>query len=293
MKTSYDGGLSWAELQIIWDDGNNTCGNPAPVVDRNTGNIYLLLTWNHGSDREPQIISETSQNTRRIFLIISKDNGTSWSDPEEITGDVKQPNWTWYATGPGSGIQIRSGHAKGRLMVGCDHIEAGTKKYFSHVIYSDDYGGHWQLGGSSPQDQVNECEVAELPGGTILLNMRNYDRTKKTRQVAISLDGGLTWQSQHHDPHLIEPICQGSLEVHPSKKLLLFSNPASQDKRENLTLRFSIDWGYSWSNSITLHQGPSAYSDLVVLDNGHVGCFFEAGDNSPYEQIVFAKINLD
>ena len=32
--------------------------------------------------------------------------------------------------------------------------------------------------------------VAELPGGKLMLNMRNYDRSKKARQVAISANGG-------------------------------------------------------------------------------------------------------
>ena len=101
-----------------------------------------------------------------MFVTHSTDDGLSWSDPREITADVKRDDWTWYATGPGSGIQIQHGPHQGRLVIPCDHIEAGTKRYYSHVIYSDDHGKSWQLGGSTPQHQVNECEVVELAGRT-------------------------------------------------------------------------------------------------------------------------------
>src|SRR5690606_27840988 len=99
---------------------------------------------------------------------------------------------------------------KGRLVIPCDHIEAASKKYYSHAIYSDDSGETWKLGNSTPQDQVNESTVAELYNGNLLLNMRNYNATG-FRQVSISKDGGHSWSDLKGDPTLIEPICQGSL----------------------------------------------------------------------------------
>ena len=137
--------------------------------------------------------------------------GLTWVTPKEITSSVKEPGWTWYATGPCTGIQIQEGKYKGRLIIPCDHIEAGTKKYYSHVIYSDDHGESWLLGGRTPVDQVNECQAVELADGSIMLNMRNYDRSKHTRAVSISHDGGITWGPLNRDPALIEPICQGSI----------------------------------------------------------------------------------
>ena len=43
---------------------------------------------------------------------------------------------------------------------------------------------------------------------------------------------------------------------------------------------------------ITLHEGPSAYSNLIKIDKNIIGCLFEAGLSSPYEGIVFQKFNL-
>ena len=41
LRRSTDGGQTWNPMQVIWDDGDNTCGNPAPVVDPETGRILL------------------------------------------------------------------------------------------------------------------------------------------------------------------------------------------------------------------------------------------------------------
>ncbi len=289
MKRSPDDGRSWGDLQVVWSDGANTCGNPAPVVDSETGRIFLLSTWNLGEDHEPDIISGKSRDTRRVFVLSSADEGQTWSDPFEITGQVKKENWTWYATGPVHGIQLRHGEHRGRLLIPCDHIEAVTREYRSHVIYSDDHGDSWQLGGIVPQDQVNECTVAELDEGRLLLNMRNYDRSQRSRRVSFSRDGGMSWSDIRPDPVLVEPICQASMlmfERDARPGLLLFLNPASREERVRMTLRMSPDQGGSWPVSRLLHEGPSAYSDMVQLNNREVLLLMETGAESPYEGIA-------
>ena len=293
VKRSIDNGVTWSQQHVVWDDAGNTCGNPAPVVDEKTGTIYLLMTWNRGDDHEKDIIAGKSKDTRRVYVTQSDDDGVTWSSPKEITSTIKKPNWTWYATGPGAGIQLLKGKYKGRLVIPCDFIEAETKQYYSHVIYSDDHGASWELGGVTPEPQVNECEVVELNTGELMLNMRNYDRAKHQRQVAISDDGGATWTTQRHDTALIEPICQASIRrvgkmrgTH--KRDILFSNPAHEKSRVNMTVRLSRDNGATWPHALVLHEGPSAYSDLVVLDNKRIACLYERGDKHAYETITFA-----
>jgi sialidase-1 len=288
LRRSADNGVSWSEQQVVWADAGNTCGNPAPVVDTQTGTIWLLLTWNRGDDKEPQIIAQTSKDTRRVFVTSSGDDGTTWATPKEITAEVKLPEWTWYATGPGAGIQLEK---NGRLVIPCDHIEAKTKRYFSHIVYSDDHGASWKLGGTTPRDQVNECEVVERSDGSLLLNMRSYDPTSRARQVAVSKDGGLTWGEQRPELALIEPICQASIR-RADKKTLLFSNPASRDARKNLTVRASSDEGKTWERRLTLHSGPSAYSDLVALAKNTLACLYECGEKGAYETITLARFTL-
>jgi sialidase-1 len=296
LKRSTDLGRTWQAAQLVWDDGANTCGNPCPVLDRETGEVWLLLTWNRGDDPEPKIIAGTSHDTRRVFVARSADEVLTWSKPREITPEVKLTNWTWYATGPGAGLQLERGAHRGRLVIPCDHIEAGSRRYYSHVIYSDDHGRTWKLGGSTPRDQVNECEVAQLADGRLLLNMRNYDRTQRTRQTAFSSDGGLSWTGQRHAAELVEPICQASLRRHSwpgagRPGVLLFSNPASA-KRERLTVRASFDEGQTWPVSRLLEARPSAYSCLAALPDGSIGLLYETGVKNPYETIIFARFDL-
>ena len=292
LRRSVDNGQTWSEMTVVWDDGNNTCGNPAPVLDEKTGKIILLSTWNLGGDHEGQIIDQVSKDTRRIFILSSLDDGITWTKAREITPDVKLPNWTWYATGPGNGIQIKQGQHKGRLIIPCDHIEAVTKKYFSHVVYSDDGGNNWKLGGTTPTDQVNESTVAEISKGKLLLNMRNYNETRY-RQTATSNDGGLNWSALQQDTSLPEPVCQASLIrlwQSGKKPVLVFSNPASQKKRENMMVKWSYDLGKTWSKSKLVHAGPAAYSNLVEISSGKIGLLFEGGSKSPYEGIAWIAV---
>ena len=296
LKRSIDGGKTWSDLIIIRDDSTNVCGNPSPVIDRKTGKIFLLSTWNRGDDTESEIINMTSVDTRRVYVMNSIDEGLSWSKPIEITDKVKKPNWTWYATGPVHGIQIREGSKKGRMIIPCDHIEANTKKYYSHIIYSDDGGSSWNIGGTTPQDQVNECSVAEIGKGKLILNMRNYDRTQMNRKISISNDYGESWGDIYDDIALVEPICQASILRYSFKGYgrndLLFINPADKNKRLNMTLRLSNDLGRTWTREFLLHEGPSAYSDITKLRYGNIGCLFEAGKNSPYEGIVYREVDV-
>src|SRR5579885_941079 len=109
LRRSFDGGKTWGKTQVVWDDGANTCGNPCPVLDARTGTVWLLLTHNLGSDTEAQIVSRTGKGTRTVWVTRSDDDGATWARPVEITRAVKRPDWTWYATGPGVGIQTKSG----------------------------------------------------------------------------------------------------------------------------------------------------------------------------------------
>jgi sialidase-1 len=289
LRRSEDGGRTFGPAQVVWDDGPSTCGNPAPVVDRRTGTVWLLMTHNPGDLREPELTTGQARGTRTVWVTHSEDDGRTWAKPREITTDVKRPEWTWYATGPGAGIQT----AGGRLVVPCDHKRPGDVGY-AHVIYSDDGGQTWRLGGSAGPN-TNESRVVELSDGRLMLNMRNYGvkgAGKLGRAVATSADGGGTWSEVTHDVALIEPVCQASLIRGPGRATFLFANPASL-KREKLTLRVSEDDCKTWPRAVVLHAGPAAYSDLAVLRDGTILCAYERGVKNAYEEITLARIRPD
>jgi sialidase-1 len=290
LKRSTDGGKTWLPAQIVWDDGMNTCGNPCPVVDRDTGVIWLLMSWNFGQLlREADVQVGFGEDSRRVFVTRSADEGATWSAPVEITAAVKRPEWTWYATGPGNGIQLRNG----RLVIPCDHKVKGTLTYHSHTIHSDDHGRTWQLGGIA-DDTTNESTVVELEDGALLLNMRNRSGWNR-RAIARSRDGGSTWSPVEYDDALVESMCQGSLVTvrrwNEASDRLLFSNPADT-WRARMTVRLSRDGGGTWPAARLIHEGPSAYSSLCVLPEGEVGLLYESGEKRPYERITYARFSL-
>lgn len=294
LKRSADGGRTWTAQQVLWHDGGNTCGNPCPVLDEATGTLWLLLTHNLGTDREHDITARTAKGTRTVWVASSGDNGATWTKPAEITSTAKLPGWTWYATGPGVGIQVRRGPHAGRLVIPCDHVcdDPGVDGPISgsHAIYSDDHGKTWSLGGTI-RPKVNECQVVELADGrgTLLMDMRS-NRGQNVRAQATSPDGGLTWTAPADAEALMEPVCQASIIRHESG-LLLFSNPAART-RTNLTVRSSTDDGRTWNDVVTLHAGPSAYSCLVSLSAAEAGCLYECGETKGYEKITFARFSV-
>ncbi len=270
MKTSDDNGKTWSSLKVIWDNDNNTCGNPTPVVDRITGEVIVAATLNND----------------RVFILRSTDEGNSWQTPLDITSAVKQPDWKWYATGPVHAIQLEQLTYKNRLVVPCNHTVSGIDKHVSHIIFSDDHGKTWQLGGSVLRENTDECTVAELANGNLLLNMRNADRELPNRKTSISQDGGATWTTPVYDSTLVEPVCQGSLLRYTfSPDILLFANPKHKQKRKNLTLYISRDSGKTWFKQITINARKSAYNDLAVLSTGDLLCVFETGKIWAYSGI--------
>ena len=308
IRRSTDGGETWSRQQVVWDDGGNTCGNPCPVVDQETGTIWLLLTHNPGDEGLRAILQPGARGTRTVWVTSSEDDGQTWAPPREITATTKKPDWDWYATGPGVGIQLRHGPHKGRLVIPCDYSYPPSSPdeavpsygepapaFGSHVIYSDDHGKSWHLGGNI-QPHGDECQVAELTDGRILLNFRSYFG-RNLRGRSWSSDGGMTWSEPQDDPQLTEPVCQASLLRYGwpgtgGRSRLLFSNPAATE-RVRMTVRLSYDEGESWPVSRLLHEGPSAYSSLAVLPDGAIACLYERGDESAYETITLARFGLD
>lgn len=289
MKRLEPGQEAFGNLVVVWDDGPNTCGNPCPVLDRETGTIWLWMTQNLGEDREPDIVARKSKGTRTVWLSRSDDHGRTWSKPVEMTQHVKLPQWSWYATGPGCGIQTQDG----RLVIPCDHI-ADDGTWGSHVILSDDHGQTWKLGGIA-RPKTNECEVVELSDGRLLLNMRNYNRQFNCRAVADSSDGGLTWSEVRYDQTLVEPVCQASIRRIEGinvngRPLIAFSNPADPKERRRMTVRWSADDGKTWPWSIVVWEGQSAYSCLSCLPDGTVLLLYERGEKHAYERITLARI---
>jgi len=304
MKRSFDNGKTWSPLQIIKDyPGQEAAGDPCLLVDRQTGTIWVFFDYiipvegfDVGLAARFKKASDFD-NTRKIWLYAMKsdDDGETWSEPIDLTPVLKNPEWDYLAAAPGMGIQARNG----RLLVPTYSKQFNININRCHLIYSDDHGETWKMGGEIGEYNV-EPQIVELIDGSLLMNMRQM-KGRGHRMYTISKDMGQTWQDIVDETTLPEPGagCQASFIRYTNKNdgylknRLLFSNPASTEGRLNMTVRVSYDEGKTWTYSKTLHKGPSAYSCMTVLPDGSIGILYERGEKGTRNLITFARFTLE
>jgi len=275
MRRSSDNGLTWGAVQVVIDAGDDTAGNPAPVVDHDTGRLWLPYCTNPGDDMQQ----------RSVWVTYSDDGGQTWAPSRDLTPDIKPEAWSWYATGPGRSIQL----ASGRLLVPSNHVdEGGTGR--SHVFYSDDHGETWQLGGGA-SDGTDESQVVERADGTVLMVSR-YEGDVFARAFAHSTDDGETFSPIVFEPRLNDPHCQGSVLRTPWGIALSHADTVQEFPRDQVTVRLSEDEGASFDIARVIDEGPSAYSVLAVLPSGELALAWESGDILPYDRIRFAAFSV-
>ncbi|MFB9832624.1 exo-alpha-sialidase [Actinoallomurus acaciae] len=291
LKRSTDDGRTWGPLQVVLPGNGDTRDNPAPVVDRRTGRIVLMTSYNPVSD----------VTKRRPFTQYSDDDGATWSAPRDVTDEVVKPLWnSWYATGPGHGTQLQHGPHKGRLIVPANHEgDGGALKggpQGGNLNYSDDGGLTWKIGADDTRTtndvSPGELSTTELADGRIYVNARDNTGTDPgNRNTTTSSDGGLTFDAPFHTlPKLDAPKVQGS--VLRAGNTIYLSVPDHPVTREIMAIRTSSDDGQNFQQiGKVIYWGPSAYSDLVDLGSDRLGLLYEAGQTGPYEQIRFARFN--
>jgi hypothetical protein len=309
LRRSHNNGRTWGPLQVVGDNGSNVFGNPTPVVDPASGDIVLLSTHNAGDATEAAIMrgEVTPEQSRRVFVQRSGDDGVSWSDARDVTAATKLPQWRWYATGPVHAIALEHGEHRGRLVAAANHSTSPApgstdtgqeaKYYGAHSLYSDDGGLTWEIGDvDTPLTGVvnpNENTVTELADGTLYFNARDQNGTGiGTRATTTSSDGGETFEAPYAlEPGIVTPVVQGSvLRMPHAEDRLVYSGPANPTARRTLQLRYSFDTGASWTDGLVLHDGPAAYSDMVETKGKALGVLYENGENGTYERITFARV---
>lgn len=307
LRRSVDGGKTWEDPIHIAHSGERigghpraepgkeheqTVNNPVAIIDSVAGAVEFLYCINY----------------ERVFSMRSMDDGLTWSTPVEIT-EIFEPfrkdhDLKVVATGPGHGIQLRSG----RLVVPVWMAYGDAGEHWpsvTAVIYSDDHGKTWKAGdiavpNNEKFNNPNETMITELSDGRVMLLTRNVSHPNR-KLVTFSENGADGWSDSWFHPELPEPVCMASIISHPVQPgTHIFSGPDSvardpsgneepggRGRRRNLTIKLSRDNGKTWPVSRTLEPGNSAYSDLAVLPDGTVICFYEAGS-----RLTAARFNL-
>ena len=290
-RRSSDGGATWGDVHLVpahephaygQAAEEETVGNPVPIFNPRTSELLLLCCSNVSREGEGAIRSgQVGVVGRRVWLLRSSDEGLTWSRRRELTAQVKQHGWTWYATGPGGGIVLTDG----TLAVPATHAEGispiGSGGDHSHVLLSYDDGETWHVGGDGSV-HTNEATIAQLADGSLLLNARSVGPSG-LRTLQRSSDGGKTWGDAWTCEELREAPphgCHGSMVAKPGGRGLFFCGLDVQAAttatawqqhrcpvgRQRLSVRRSDDSGRRWDTSVLLHAGPAGYSSLCLLE---------------------------
>lgn len=259
VSRSLDNGQTWLPMQKAIDMGEwgglsnteNGIGDPAILVDEQTGRIWVAALWLHGKKGKAAWWASqpgmTPQETGQFILAYSDDEGATWSEPINITQQVKNPEWYLCFNGPGMGITKKDG-----TLVFPAQFKDKDQVPHSTIIYSKDRGKTWHMG-TGAKSKTTEAQVVELTDGSLMLNMR--DDRGGSRSVAITRDLGQTWEEHVSSRSALpEPVCQASIirvTLKDGRQALAFFNPATTRGRHHMTLKLSFDEGKTMARKNT------------------------------------------
>lgn len=321
MSRSTDGGQSWEPMKVIMDMGEwggrpqnlNGIGDPSVLYDHTSHTIWVAALWLSGASidamnwwasRPGMAPDETGQ----FILVKSTDDGLNWSEPINITEQIKDPDWQLLLAGPGRGITLEDGTlvfpAQFKKDIGEKAIDGGQYTCHSTIVYSKDGGQTWQIG-SGAKPNTTEAQVVQLTDGSLMINMRDdLNRNDKGenngRAVSFSRDLGKTWTPHPSSNHALpEPNCMASLIAHNIRKddtgqrVLIFSNPNSKTERINMTIKLSLDEGNTWpeAHQVLLNEASGfGYSCITMVDEQTIGILYEGFKNLYFQKIQITEL---
>lgn len=284
-RTSKNCGKTWSKTNVVADYDMNSVLPTCLVYDEEKNRIIALINIIYNAP------DSTEKRGCQQFVLFSHDEGQTWSEPKEVSGQMKNKG-AIHVFGGGNGIQVKKGRHKGRLLV--------PGGYGGPVMfYSDDHGDTWEISESAGSGR-KEATACELSNGDIAMFSRKSDYGI---QMAVSRDGGESWKPQEQIlPDVWASNNNGSLTLHSKKgeTCILFSGPlgpenagqyalaeqakslkrgtadSRQKARSNGAVFASFDDGKTWPKHTLAVPFPAfGYNCMVQLPDGDIGLVFE------------------
>ena len=305
---STDGGQSWEPQRVIMDmheygdlpQEQNGCSDPGIVVDPKTGEVFVAAVWTWGRPGTHQWSKGGSEpgfeigQTAQFLMVRSRDDGRTWSEPENLTRKLKKEEWILFVPSPQQGIALRDG-----TLIMPSQGRDEEDREFSNIMVSRNHGETWTLSNPASIDN-SESQAVQLGDGSIMLNCRT-ETGEKFRTVVVTRDLGESWQPHETNRNtIIEPSCNGSTyrfdytEDGEQRYIFVFANPHSQSARDHQTIQISFDDGQTWPEQyhLLLDVGRGAgYPSLSRAGPRHLGIVYEGSQaHLTFERIPLAEL---